>query len=130
MKNRRGSGRAQFVSFIFPNTLIWAIESTARDGRQSQPARAAIRSPGDRSIRHLVEGRRRWRKNERKSARRVVAHRAVELLARQQRARSMSEGADVVVDAYPRDRFVQIDLCAPRISGRKGRHRGHHRRRR
>jgi hypothetical protein len=37
MKIRRGSGRAQFISFNFPNNLIWAIESSARDGRQSQP---------------------------------------------------------------------------------------------
>jgi hypothetical protein len=28
MKIRRGSGRAQFASFNFPNNPIWAIEST------------------------------------------------------------------------------------------------------
>jgi hypothetical protein len=30
MKIRRGSGRTQFVSFNFPNNLIWAAESTGR----------------------------------------------------------------------------------------------------
>jgi hypothetical protein len=27
MKIRHGSGRAQFLSFNFPNNMIWAIES-------------------------------------------------------------------------------------------------------
>jgi hypothetical protein len=39
MKIRRGSGRAQFVSFNFPNNLIWAIESSVRDGCYLQPGR-------------------------------------------------------------------------------------------
>jgi hypothetical protein len=99
MKNRRGGGRAQFVSFNFPNTLIWAIESTARDGRQSQPARGrqfVVRATAqsDISSKAGAAGAR-----ISKSARRVLAHRAAELSARQQCARSRSEGADVVVDA-------------------------------
>jgi hypothetical protein len=36
-------------------------------------------------------------------------------------ARSMSEVAEAVVAADPRDGFAQIDSCVPRLSRRKGR---------
>jgi hypothetical protein len=38
MKIRRGSGRAQFVSFNFTNYPIWAIESRVLDGRKLRSA--------------------------------------------------------------------------------------------
>ena len=46
VKIRRGSGRAQFVSFNFPNNLIWAIEST-EDMQIAAGAHAAMSRPGD-----------------------------------------------------------------------------------
>jgi hypothetical protein len=46
MKIRRGNGRAQFVSFNFPNNLIWAIEST-EDMQIAAGAHAAMSRPGD-----------------------------------------------------------------------------------
>jgi hypothetical protein len=46
MKIRRGNGRAQFVSFNFPNNLIWAIEST-EDMQIAAGAHAAMGRPGD-----------------------------------------------------------------------------------
>jgi hypothetical protein len=47
MKIQRGSGRAQFVSFNFPNNLIWAIESTGHM-QIAAGAHAAMGRPGDR----------------------------------------------------------------------------------
>jgi hypothetical protein len=44
------SGRAQFVSFNFPNTLIWAIKSTARDAQAAiliVQTRSSRESPWD-----------------------------------------------------------------------------------
>jgi hypothetical protein len=46
MKIRRGRGRAQFVSFNFPNNPIWA--SSQREICKSQPGRTRMGFPGDR----------------------------------------------------------------------------------
>jgi hypothetical protein len=42
MKIRRGSGRAQFVSFNFSNTPIWAIRSRAREGENRGRTRRRV----------------------------------------------------------------------------------------
>jgi hypothetical protein len=51
MKIRRGSGRAQFVSFNFPNNLIWAIESSVRGRTQiAAGARSAMEAWSARAL--------------------------------------------------------------------------------